>query len=115
MKRKFLQFPITAAQVSRIEALRRIARMLQADENYADCKIEVNNAHKCVDVYLPDGMMYQIYPNRAEPKSTNRYYYEYVGEGKGDYIRKSKTGTRNYYEDNIDMRKHVDEVETYNN
>lgn len=101
---------IIYAGTSRINALRIIAKTLAEDSNFEDCEISVNKDHNCVDVVFPDGTMSQTYAKESDSYESTRYDYKYVGEGKGEYIRITKSINRKSWDPEPGIIKHVDYV-----
>ena len=75
------------SRLSRIGALRAIADTLRSDPSYTDCRIEVNDDHRCVDVFYSDGTMDQVYAKPEVEYDSYGYRYVKVDPGEGDYIR----------------------------
>lgn len=69
----------------------------------------INKDHRCVDIFKDDTIYAQVYPNyqrHSEPYDS--YKFEYVGPGKGDYVKKPRKTARPLYDADDFYIKYID-------
>lgn len=85
-------------------ALRSILQKVQSQPGAAGYTFKINDQDGCIDILDPNGATFgrifaesdnQIRVSRANNE------YEYVGEGKGDYIKRSGTKTQRTFSDTM--------------
>ena len=77
-------------------AMQKLKKQLESEG--VVCKI--NKDHNCIDIFDENNFLVkQMYPKETEGVPRERFYYEKVGEGKGDYRRLSRVVTERRYQD----------------
>lgn len=84
------------------DAMKKLLTKLQSEG--VSCAL--NKDHSCIDIFDSSGfLIQQLYPKEMEGVPKERFYFEKVDDGKGDYKRLSRVVTERRYSD-IDPRIH---------
>ena len=70
---------------------------------------EINKEHRCIDVFKNDLMYAQVYTKyQRHSKPYDAAKFEYVGPGKGDYIKQKRKTARPLYDADDFYIKYID-------
>lgn len=69
----------------------------------------INKEHRCIDVFKNDKLYAQVYTNyQRHSKPYDAAKFEYVGPGKGDYVKKKRKTARPMYDADDFFIKYID-------